>query len=170
MSSNDWKASPKCSAWDDKEITVIREAHERRDTHSGGACFMTETIRILIIDDEESFTFFVKLNLETDPRFKVTTVSRGEEGLKIAKADRPDLILLDMMMPGMFGTEVAQKLQDDSRTKDIPIIFLTAAIKKEKVENETGLIGGREVIAKPVAKDELIGRIETTLKNAKHRE
>ncbi|PKN77087.1 MAG: two-component system response regulator [Deltaproteobacteria bacterium HGW-Deltaproteobacteria-10] len=128
---------------------------------------MAETIRILIIDDEESFTFFVKLNLETDPRFKVTTANRGEEGLKIAKAEKPDLILLDMMMPGMFGTEVAQKLLEDSSTKDIPIIFLTAAIKKDKVEKEQTMIGGREMLAKPINKDELIGRIEATLKNGK---
>ncbi len=128
---------------------------------------MADTIRILIIDDEESFTFFVKLNLETDPRFKVVTANRGEEGLKLAKADRPDLILLDMMMPGMFGTEVAQKLQDDSTTKDIPVIFLTAAIKKEKVEKEQSMIGGRQLLAKPITKDELISRIETTLKNVK---
>lgn len=125
---------------------------------------MPDPVKILIIDDEEPFTFFVKLNLETDPRFKVTVASRGEEGLKVAKAIIPDLILLDIMMPGMFGTEVAQKLLDDQRTKGIPIIFLTAAIKKEEVEKEEGMIGGREFIAKPVTREELVSRIETTLK------
>jgi DNA-binding response OmpR family regulator len=125
---------------------------------------MSDPLHILMIDDEESFSFFVKLNLETDPRFRVTTVTRGDEGLKVAKAGKPDLILLDIMMPGMFGTEVAQKLLDDPRTKNIPIIFLTAALKKEEADKMEGMIGGREFIAKPVTKEELIGRIETTLK------
>ncbi len=125
---------------------------------------MPEQIQILIIDDEEPFTFFVKLNLEADPRFKVTVANRGDEGLKLAKTVRPNLIFLDIMMPGMFGTEVAQKLLDDSRTKDIPIVFLTAAIKKEEVDKEEGMIGGREFIAKPITKEELIDRIEVTLR------
>lgn len=119
---------------------------------------------ILVIDDEESFCFLTKLNLESDLRFKVSTATSGKEGLKIAKTMNPDLILLDVMMPGMFGTEVADRLLGDSRTKDIPIIFLTAMIKKEEVEEDRGMIGGREFIAKPVEKEELISRILTVLK------
>jgi DNA-binding response OmpR family regulator len=124
---------------------------------------MAEPVQILMIDDEEPFSFFVKLNLETDPRFKVTTALRGDEGLKLAKSIKPDLILLDIMMPGMFGTEVAGKLLEDPRTKDIPIIFLTAALKKEEADKMDGKIGGREFIAKPTTKEELISRIEATL-------
>ncbi|MFA5182081.1 MAG: response regulator [Syntrophales bacterium] len=124
---------------------------------------MAEPVQILMIDDEEPFSFFVKLNLETDPRFKVTTALRGDEGLKLAKAIKPDLILLDIMMPGMFGTEVAEKLLEDHRTKAIPIIFLTAALKKEEVDKTDGMVGGREFIAKPTTKEELISRIEATL-------
>lgn len=124
---------------------------------------MAEPVQILMIDDEEPFSFFVKLNLETDSRFKVTTAPRGDEGLKLAKSIKPDLILLDIMMPGMFGTEVAGKLLEDPRTKDIPIIFLTAALKKEEADEMDGRIGGREFIAKPITKEELISRIEATL-------
>jgi DNA-binding response OmpR family regulator len=125
---------------------------------------MIEPLQILMIDDEEPFSFFVKLNLETDARFKVTTALRGDEGLKLAKSMKPDLIMLDIMMPGMFGTEVAQRLLEDPRTKNIPIIFLTAALKKEEADKREGMIGGREFIAKPVSKEELISRIEATLK------
>ncbi|MCX5827873.1 MAG: response regulator [Deltaproteobacteria bacterium] len=124
---------------------------------------MAEPVQILMIDDEEPFSFFVKLNLETDSRFKVTTAPRGDEGLKLAKSIKPDLILLDIMMPGMFGTEVAGKLLEDPRTKYIPIIFLTAALKKEEADEMDGRIGGREFIAKPITKEELISRIEATL-------
>ena len=124
---------------------------------------MAEPVQILMIDDEEPFSFFVKLNLETDPRFKVTTALRGDDGLKLAKSIKPDLILLDIMMPGMFGTEVAEKLLEDPRTKDIPIIFLTAALKKDEADEMDGRIGGREFIAKPITKEELVIRIEATL-------
>jgi len=128
---------------------------------------MAEQVRILMIDDEEPFSFFVKLNLETDPRFKVTTALRGDEGLKLAKSLKPDLILLDIMMPGMFGTEVAEMLLEDHRTENIPIIFLTAAIKKEEADTRDGQIGGREFIAKPTTKEELISRIEAVLRMKK---
>jgi two-component system, OmpR family, alkaline phosphatase synthesis response regulator PhoP len=124
-----------------------------------------KAINILAIDDEESFTFFIKLNLqkETPHNFKVTTANSGAEGLRLAKTIRPDLILLDIMMPGMSGTEVAEDLLMDARTKNIPIIFLTAVVQKDEVEEQAGLMGGREFIAKPVGKEELISRIESTL-------
>lgn len=126
---------------------------------------MGKPVHILTVDDEESFTFFIKLNLQNDPRydFKVTTANSGKEGLKLAKSLHPDLILLDIMMPDMSGTEVAEELLMDTRTKNIPIIFMTAVVQKNEVENEAGLMGGREFIAKPVGKDELISRIEATL-------
>jgi CheY-like chemotaxis protein len=124
-----------------------------------------KTINILAVDDEESFTFFIKLNLqkETSYNFKVTTANSGAEGLKLARAIRPDLILLDIMMPGMSGTEVAEELLMDARTKNIPIIFLTAVVQKDEVQDQAGMMGGREFIAKPVGKEELISRIESTL-------
>lgn len=126
---------------------------------------MEKTINILAVDDEESFTFFIKLNLQADIRydFKVTTANSGKEGLKLARTIRPDLILLDIMMPNMSGGEVAEKLLMDARTKNIPIIFLTAVVQKNEVEEEAGLMGGREFIAKPVGKEELISRIESIL-------
>jgi len=122
-------------------------------------------INILAVDDEESFTFFVKLNLQNDSRyeFNVTTANGGEAGLKLARKIKPDLILLDIMMPDMSGTEVAEKLLEDPRTKSIPIIFMTAVVQKDEVAEEGGIMGGREFIAKPVEKDELIDRIAATL-------
>ncbi|MHB8136926.1 MAG: response regulator [Smithellaceae bacterium] len=126
---------------------------------------MEKHVRILAVDDEESFTFFVKLNLEINTKhaFKVITANSGEEGLNLAKVHRPDLILLDIMMPDMSGAEVAEELLLDARTKDIPIIFITALVKKDEVKNESGIVGGREFMAKPVSREELINRIETTL-------
>jgi DNA-binding response OmpR family regulator len=126
---------------------------------------MRKPVNILTIDDEESFTFFIKLNLQTETRhdFQVTTANSGEEGLKIAKTLRPDLILLDIMMPDICGTEVSEKLLLDPRTKNIPIIFMTAVVQKDEVEEAAGMIGGREFIAKPAGIEELISRIEAIL-------
>lgn len=126
---------------------------------------MGKDINVLVVDDEESFTYFVKLNLQNETRydFKVTTANKGKEGLNIARTIKPDLILLDIMMPDMDGTDVAEKLLLDPRTKNIPIIFLTAVARKDEVEENEGMIGGREFIAKPVGKEELINRIEETL-------
>lgn len=127
---------------------------------------MGNPIHILVVDDEESFTYFVRLNLETGTShdFKVSTANRGEEALKTAKTLQPDLILLDIMMPDMSGEDVAEALLLDDRTKNIPIIFVTALVQKEEVKKKAGLMGGREFIAKPVGKEELIGRIKETLK------
>lgn len=126
---------------------------------------MEKPIHILAVDDEESLTFFIKLNLQNEKRydFQVTTANSGEEGLRLARSIHPDLILLDIMMPDLSGTEVAEKLQMDARTKNIPIIFLTAIVQKDEVSEEGGMIGGREFIAKPVGKEELVNRIEATL-------
>lgn len=127
---------------------------------------MEKPVHILAVDDEESFTFFVKLNLEAkaNNRFKVTTAAGGREGLNMALKLLPDLILLDIMMPDMSGAEVAEELMTDERTKNIPIIFITALVKKNEIGNEPGRMGGRTFIAKPVSKEELINKIEATLK------
>jgi len=93
----------------------------------------------------------------------VTTANSGTEGLKLAKVARPDLILLDVMMPDMSGAEVAEELKLDARTKNIPIIFVTALVQKDEVDKEAGQMGGREFIARPVSRDELISRIEAML-------
>ncbi|MDD4356566.1 MAG: response regulator [Smithellaceae bacterium] len=121
---------------------------------------MEKPIRILAVDDEESFTFFTKLNLETNPThdFKIITASSGKEGLRLAKIYKPDLIGLDVMMPDLSGAEVAEELLLDDRTKNIPITFITALVKKD-----SGTGGGREFMARPVSREELVKRIEPTL-------
>ncbi|MDP2839050.1 MAG: response regulator, partial [Syntrophales bacterium] len=88
---------------------------------------------ILIIDDEEDFCHFVKLNLEQTGNFEVLTAYNGADGISMAKRYQPDLILLDIIMPTMTGTQVAESLRNDKSTKDIPIIFVTAIVKRGEV-------------------------------------
>jgi CheY-like chemotaxis protein len=125
--------------------------------------FMRKKTKILLIDDEEDFCYFVRLNLEKTGRFDVYTALNGHDGIAAAKAGRPDVILLDILMPEMDGSEVAQRLQELWYTKTIPIVFLTALVRKEEVEESGGVVGGHPVIAKPVTPDELINAIELIL-------
>ncbi len=115
--------------------------------------------RILLIDDEPSFTRMLKLNLEETGAYEVRAENRGTEGLAAARQFKPDLILLDVVMPDMSGGEVASQIGDDRTVKDTPIVYLTAAARKEEDEG----IAGRPLLAKPVTVDEVIDCIERNL-------
>jgi len=119
-----------------------------------------EKKRILLIDDEADFTKLIKRNLELTKEYEVRTENNGLLGLAAAKEFKPDLIFLDILMPDVDGGEVGHNLENDNETKDIPVIYLTAAINKEEVKNSNGQIGGHPFIAKPVSADELIDYIE----------
>ncbi|MBL7069239.1 MAG: response regulator [Candidatus Omnitrophica bacterium] len=116
--------------------------------------------KILLIDDEEDFCFFVKNNLERESAFDVITTTSGKEGIKLAKKIKPDLILLDILMPDISGDEVARQLRTIEGIKETPIVFLTATVRREEVEAKEGVIGGYPFIAKPVDVEKLIQEIE----------
>jgi CheY-like chemotaxis protein len=119
--------------------------------------------KVLLIDDEEDFCHFVKLNLENTGKFEVSMANNGSEGIKIAQESKPDIIMLDLLMPVMDGSEVAEHLLEDERTKNIPIVFVTALTRKKEVDSHYGTIGGRIFLAKPVTPEELIQCIERVL-------
>ena len=119
--------------------------------------------KILIIDDEENFIYLTKKNLERKGRYEVRTENEGSNGLVAAKEFMPDLILLDIVMPDMEGSDVATQIRKDEKVKDIPIVFLTATITKEEVESGGGVIGGHPFLAKPVGIEELIACIEKNM-------
>jgi len=120
--------------------------------------------KILIIDDEEDFLFFVKGNLENTGEFHVIDASSGKEGIKIATEEKPDLILLDISMPEMSGEEVAKRLSKIPETKKIPVIFLTALVTKHEIE-DGGIsnIAGHKFLAKPIATKQLVAAITNIL-------
>lgn len=121
--------------------------------------------KILIIDDEEDFCFFVKGNLENTEEFDVLATTSAKEGIKLARVEKPDLILLDLNMPEMSGDEVAQILSNRPETKKIPIVFFTALVTKDDVGNESmAEIAGRKFIAKPIGTKELVAAIRKILK------
>ncbi len=120
--------------------------------------------KILIVDDEEDFRFFVKGNLENTGEFQVLEAASGKEGIGIATGEKPDLILLDISMPEMTGEEVAKRLSKIPETTKIPILFFTALITKNEIE-DGGIsnIAGHKFLAKPIATKQLVAAINNTL-------
>ena len=119
--------------------------------------------RVLIIDDEEDFCELVKANLETAGDFEVDIATESVKGLKIAMKNKPDLILLDINMPGMDGYQVLENLRKDKRTIDLPVIMLTAFDDTESKTRATQLYDDLYVV-KPVNAEDLIAKINDVLK------
>ena len=119
--------------------------------------------KILIIDDEVGFTEVAKLNLEETGNYEVRIENRGSQGLAAAREYKPDVILLDIIMPDMDGGQVADQIKDDDLVRGTPIIFLTAVVTGTEVDSHGGLIGGHPFIAKPGSVEELIACIEQQL-------
>lgn len=115
--------------------------------------------RILIIDDEASFARMVKLNLEKTGAYEVRVENKPTSALAAAREFKPDLILLDVIMPNMDGGDVANQIKRDRTLKETPIIFLTATVSKREA-GEVGLNSGGELfLAKPVSVELLINCI-----------
>jgi DNA-binding response OmpR family regulator len=103
--------------------------------------------RVLVIDDEAPIRLLCRVNLEAEG-MKVIEAADGPTGLEQAREEVPDVVLLDVMMPGLDGWRVAEQLLEDERTNDIPIIFLTA--RAEFRDRARGLdIGGVDYVTKP---------------------
>jgi DNA-binding response OmpR family regulator len=103
--------------------------------------------RVLVIDDEAPIRLLCRVNLEAE-QMEVLEAADGPTGLDEAREHQPDVILLDVMMPGLDGWRVAERLLDDERTNEIPIIFLTA--RAEFRDRARGLdIGGVDYVTKP---------------------
>jgi DNA-binding response OmpR family regulator len=103
--------------------------------------------KVLVIDDEAPIRLLCRVNLEAEG-MAVLEAPDGPSGLEKARTERPDVVLLDVMMPGLDGWGVAEQLLDDERTKAIPIIFLTA--RAEFRDRAKGLdIGGVDYVTKP---------------------
>jgi putative two-component system response regulator len=121
---------------------------------------MDSSKTVLIVDDTE-------LNIEIliellDEKYDILVATDGQTALDIAQEEQIDLILLDIMMPEMDGFEVCRRLKDDQKTQDIPIIFITAKVDEDSIE-EAYTIGGVDYITKPFKSREVISRISTHL-------
>lgn len=118
--------------------------------------------KILIIDAEKDFAHFVKENLQLISNYTVITASRGKKGIRAALKESPDLILLDVMMPGMDGFEVLKRLKRNEKTYNIPVIMLTAKSDDESKITASGL-SVDDTIVKPVEAKVLRTKIRSVL-------
>ena len=117
---------------------------------------------ILVVDDERDLLDLIEYNLKKEG-FKVFKAENGEEGISKAKEHRPDLILLDIMMPKMDGLEAVEIMRKDDDLKKTPIIFLTAR-SDEKTEIDGLNKGGDDYITKPISTTKLVSRIKAVLR------
>jgi two-component system alkaline phosphatase synthesis response regulator PhoP len=118
--------------------------------------------RILVVDDEEDIQELVRYNLERNG-YEVSCVSSGEEALDGIRSARPELALLDLMLPGIDGFEVCKILKGDPKTEQLPIIMLTA--KGEEADIVTGLeLGAEDYIVKPFSPQVLLARVRAVLR------
>jgi DNA-binding response OmpR family regulator len=104
-------------------------------------------MKVLVIDDEAPIRLLCRVNLEAEG-IEVAEAGNGEEGLDLARSEEPDAILLDVMLPGLHGWAVAERLLEDEKTSGIPIIFLTA--RADLRDRARGMdLGGIDYVTKP---------------------
>ncbi|MBI4830102.1 MAG: response regulator [Candidatus Lindowbacteria bacterium] len=120
---------------------------------------------VLVVDDEEDILELVEYNLAKNG-FNVTCVATGEDALDLARTRLPELIVLDLMLPGVEGLEVCRRLKNDPKTQHIPIVMLTA--KGEEPDIVTGLeLGADDYITKPFSPRVLVARVRAVLRRKK---
>jgi len=123
---------------------------------------------ILVVDDEEPIQELLKFNLEKEG-YLVCVAKDGPEALKRVENDQPDLLVLDLMLPGMDGLEVCRKLRSNPKFQQIPIIMLTA--KGEEIDKVLGLeLGADDYMTKPFSPRELLARIKARLRRPNSQE
>lgn len=117
---------------------------------------------ILVVDDEEPIIELLKYNLEKEG-FKVIASGSGEEAVRLARSEKTELVLLDLMLPGMSGLDVCRKLKENPSTAGIPVIMLTA--KTEDSDIVLGLeLGAEDYVTKPFSPKVLLARVRTALR------
>ena len=119
-----------------------------------------EKKRILVVDDQASNSRLVKLCLERTDEYVVREENNAKTALASAEEFRPHLILLDLMMPGMGGGELAACFQANPKLKAVPIVFLTAAVSKQDVTAGGGRVGAFPFLAKPFVLSEMVDCIK----------
>ena len=118
--------------------------------------------KILVVDDEEHIQELIKFNLEKNG-YKVICADNGIDAIKLAKEQLPQLMLLDLMLPGMDGLDVCKEIRKDSNMSNMPIIMITA--KGEEIDKIIGLeLGADDYITKPFSVRELVARIKAILR------
>jgi DNA-binding response OmpR family regulator len=118
--------------------------------------------RILVIEDEPNLRKLIKTNFAASG-YEVVTASDGEEGLNLAKEERPDLILLDIRMPGMSGWDVLIALKTNPKVKKVPVIIMTASAPEESEQYKMRSMRAAGYLVKPFGVDVMLSKVKETL-------
>ncbi|MCB1086525.1 MAG: response regulator [Verrucomicrobiae bacterium] len=122
--------------------------------------------KVLVIDDEAGFTKLLKMNLEKGGEFEVRIENNSMRALSAAQEFRPDVVLLDVVMPGMDGGDVAAQFQDDPSLKRVPVIMLTALVSPGETSSDSVAQSGTlTVLPKPVNLDKLLACLREAVGN-----
>lgn len=146
-----------------RELGACIENLLARKARAGQPSAQSGEKKILIIDDDIEFSGLVRSGLEKTGKYKVQVENQGSSGVNAAKAFKPDLIILDVVMPDMDGPEVAEKIQEDNTIANVPIVFLTSIVSEEEVKSHSGVIGGRHFIAKTERIQNIVSYVEQIL-------
>ena len=123
---------------------------------------------VVVVEDEADIQDVIAYNLKRDG-YEVLTASRGDEGLSLIQAKMPDLVILDLMLPGIDGLTICQQLRTDPKTKNLPIIILSA--KEEEADVVIGLgFGADDYVPKPFSPRELLARVKAVLRRSSSQE
>lgn len=117
---------------------------------------------ILLIDDEPELTQVIAYRLLANG-YDVMTAISGEDALEKMARQRPDAIVLDILLPGLDGNQVAECLQHNAQTRTIPVLFLTSLAQQEEVERNNYRMGDRFMLSKPFTTEQLLGLLERVL-------
>jgi DNA-binding response OmpR family regulator len=119
-------------------------------------------VKVLVVDDERDITDLVRYHLEKEG-MRVVHGADGAAALRLVRTERPDLLILDLMLPGLDGLEICRQLRRDPATRGLPIIMLTA--KAEEVDRVVGLeVGADDYVVKPFSPRELVARVRAVLR------
>jgi CheY-like chemotaxis protein len=119
-------------------------------------------VKVMVVDDNKDLRYLVKENLtKVDPKYTIVEAENGEDCIKKLESSKPDVILMDIMMPGKDGAQTAVEIKENPKTRDIPILFLTA--KTDKLSKGMGAIVGEDYIEKPFEPSDLDHRIKAAL-------
>jgi two-component system alkaline phosphatase synthesis response regulator PhoP len=117
--------------------------------------------KILVIEDDPATSRLVEYSLRHEG-YEVTTAFNGLEGIKKAKYEAPDLVILDVMLPGLDGFEICHRLKEEPATAGLPILMFSA--KAQEIDKNTGLkVGADDYLSKPAAPAEIVGRVHLLL-------
>jgi CheY-like chemotaxis protein len=120
--------------------------------------------RVLLVDDEVGLTNLLRRSLEQIADYEVRAANSGASGLTAMRDFQPDIVLLDVLMPGMTGREVADAMRGDPDLVAIPVVFVTALPPTEGSNTAAGTLDGWPCIEKPLSTDAIVAAIESSLK------